>query len=207
MINKSIVFFDFDGVILDSMPVRDVGFRETLKAYDSALVEELIKFHRDNGGLSRFVKFKYFFENILHQSISDASLKELADQFSVIMRQELSKEKYMIQDSVDYIKKTASSKQLHIVSGSEHNELNYLCQQLDLAQYFISIDGSPTPKNKLVSNLIAKYHYNKNEIVLIGDSVNDYEAAQTNGIDFYGYNDVSLKAYAKQYITTFAELK
>ena len=48
------VLWDFDGVILDSMKVRDWGFREIFKNYDNKKVEQLIDYHNLNGGLSRY---------------------------------------------------------------------------------------------------------------------------------------------------------
>lgn len=35
------ILFDFDGVILDSMPIRSYGFREILKDYDGNLVNRI----------------------------------------------------------------------------------------------------------------------------------------------------------------------
>ena len=58
-------------VILDSMPVRDLGFRKVLEKFNKVDVDKLIKFHNINGGLSRFVKIKYFFNDILKTEISE----------------------------------------------------------------------------------------------------------------------------------------
>jgi beta-phosphoglucomutase-like phosphatase (HAD superfamily) len=59
------VIWDFDGVIIDSMPIRGQGFEEIFKDFAAVHVEELMRYHRANGGLSRFVKIRYFFEVIL----------------------------------------------------------------------------------------------------------------------------------------------
>lgn len=59
MYNKNILW-DFDGVILDSLAVRDYGFREIFKDFDKAAVEKLIEYHSINSGLSRFHKIRYF---------------------------------------------------------------------------------------------------------------------------------------------------
>ena len=67
-------------------------------------------------------------------------------------------------------------------TGSDKLELRFLCKELKIAQYFNSIHGSPTPKNQLVSNLLDTYQYDKEHTCLIGDSVNDYEAAEYNKI-------------------------
>ena len=44
------------------------------------------------------------------------------------------------------------------------------------------------------------------EVVFIGDSINDYEAAVYNEIDFVGYNNIELKEKQIQYITSFKTL-
>lgn len=122
------------------------------------------------------------------------------------MRQSLSDKKYLINDTVNFIKNNYKKYNFHIVSGSEHNELNFLCQKLDLSQSFISINGSPMPKNQLIKNLLKSYNYNINQTILIGDSINDYEAASVNKIDFYGFNNENLRDKSKIYIEDWNNL-
>lgn len=45
----------------------------------------------------------------------------------------------------------------------------------------------------MVKNLLEKENYKKTETILIGDSVNDYEAAKINNIKFYGFNNLELR--------------
>jgi HAD superfamily hydrolase (TIGR01549 family) len=197
------ILFDFDGVILDSMPVRDFGFREIFKEFDKELVEKLIEYNNLNGGLSRYVKIRYFYEELLGEYISEEKVQELAQKFSEIMRKELPNKKYMIEETVKFIEDNYKKYNLHIVSGSDGNELRYLCKELEIDKFFLSIDGSPTPKNNLVSNVLVKNNYLVNETILIGDSINDYEAAKVNNIDFYGYNNFALKKLSNFYIDNF----
>lgn len=197
------ILWDFDGVIIDSLAVRDYGFREIFKDFDKVLVEKLIEYHSINGGLSRFHKIRYFFNEILKKDIDDKEVKAYADRFSLIMREELVKSKYLILDSVNFIKENYKKYNFHIVSGSEHDELNFLCQKLQINHYFHSINGSPTTKIELVKNLLIKESYKKSETILIGDSINDYEAAKENNIAFYGYNNKTLKDVSREYINSF----
>lgn len=197
------ILWDFDGVIIDSMAIREYGFREIFKNFDKQSVDKLIQYHNNNGGLSRFHKIEYFFSNILKQNITQNEILQYADKFTTIMRQELINPKHLIIETVKFIKNNYKNYNFHIVSGSENNELNYLCKKLNLSQYFISIHGSPTPKNNLVSTIITDYNYSLNETILIGDSINDYEAAKINNIDFYGYNNKSLENKSKIYLNNF----
>ena len=68
------ILFDFDGVILDSMPIRDYGFKKIFKAFDDDLVNKLLEYHNQNGGLSRYVKIKYFYNKLLKQEILEEKI-------------------------------------------------------------------------------------------------------------------------------------
>lgn len=199
------IIWDFDGVILDSLAVRDYGFREIFRGFERAHIEELIAYHHRNGGLSRFHKIAYFFDEIVREPISDDEVARYAARFSEIMRRELSHPNYLIHDSLEFIKQNHKAMRFHIASGSEHNELNFLCQNLGIAQYFHSIHGSPTPKIDLLAQILSQNRYESRDCLLIGDSVNDYEAARANAIAFYGYNNPSLRELGAGYIESFGD--
>lgn len=199
------ILFDFDGVILDSMPVREQGFREIFAEYDHILVDKLLQYHHLNGGLSRYVKIKYFFEELLKEPISEEKISEIAMQFSALMRQELTKETYLIGETIEFLERQYETYNFHIVSGSDQEELQFLTKKLGIDGYFITINGSPAPKTLLVKTLMISHKYKDAETILIGDSVNDYEASRDNNIDFYGYNNDSLRHLSKRYIGTFED--
>ena len=198
-----IILWDFDGVIIDSNSVREFGFREVLKEFDSEQVEQLIDFHNANGGWSRYVKFRYFYEEILKRQISESQVQELADSFSSIMVDRLPNPELLIQETVRFIQEMNSQgKEMHIVSGSDGNELRSLCEQLELSKYFLSINGSPTPKSALVKAIIDNSNISASQYCLIGDAMNDYDAAIQNEIQFFGYNNKELMNYG-DYINKF----
>jgi phosphoglycolate phosphatase-like HAD superfamily hydrolase len=122
------------------------------------------------------------------------------------MRVKLTDKTFLIKETCDFISKHHKDYNLHIVSGSDEMELKFLCQELGLFNYFKSIHGSPTPKNELVKNLLTNTNYIKEKSILIGDAINDYEAAINNGISFWGYNNEALKVLAP-YIESFPEFE
>jgi len=204
------ILWDFDGVILDSMKVRDWGFEEIFKKFSDEEVEKLLKYHRKNGGLSRYVKIRYFFEEIKKEIIDESTVLKYASNFSKLMKEKLVEEENLIKDSVRFIKNNYKAYNFHIVSGSDQEELRFLNSELGIDKYFISIHGSPTPKKQLVSDLMLSSDYKKEETCLIGDSINDYDAAINNGIKFYGYNNedlISDKILIKSYIKSFEYFK
>lgn len=197
------IFWDFDGVILDSMSVRNFGFEEIFKDYNKADVEALLIYHISNGGLSRYVKIRYFFNNILKQEITDQEVLAFASSFSSIMKKELVNKNNLILSTVNFIKNNYSNYKFHIVSGSDQEELRFLCEQLNISKFFLTINGSPTHKNELVNQLLKTYTYHPNNCCLIGDSINDLEAADVNNIAFFGFNSEVLKQKKVNYINSF----
>jgi len=199
------ILFDFDGVIIDSMPIKTAGFRKIFEEYDAETVKPLLDFHNLNGGLSRYVKIKYFFEDVLDTPIEDIEIMRYANRFSEIVKEELNNPEHLIAEVVQFIRDNQENFNFHIVSGADEQELNYLCEQLNIAQYFKSIHGSPTHKNELVKQVMKENSYLKTETILIGDSINDLEAAEVNKIGFYAYNNADLRPLSANYIETMAD--
>jgi phosphoglycolate phosphatase-like HAD superfamily hydrolase len=196
------ILWDFDGVILDSIRIKGDGFMELFQNHNIADVQILEQYHYANGGVSRFEKIKYFYNQILNKDISEDEILKLAGVFSNIIETKIFDKTNLIEDSLSFIKKNYLKYNFHIVSGAEHNELNSLCKHFIIDKYFISILGSPITKNTLVKNIISDYEYNNDQVILIGDSKTDYVAAKKNKIIFYGYNNTELKKFGN-YIEKF----
>ena len=200
------ILFDFDGVLVDSMHIRDLGYREIFKDFSIDLVNQLIKYHRINGGLSRYVKIRYFYEKLLGREISDNKVDQLAEQFSAIMRPKLKDRSIIINEALSFVKRCYKKIPLHIVSGSEQDELRCVCEFIEIGSYFLTIEGSPTSKNDLVSSVLSSYGYDSEKTILIGDTINDYDAAKSNKVIFYAYNNGSIKDLCDRYIYSFDEV-
>jgi phosphoglycolate phosphatase-like HAD superfamily hydrolase len=188
------IFWDFDGVILNSNVVRDKGFETVLSGFPKEEVDKLMSFHRKNGGLSRYVKFRYFFEEIKGEEISEEEINKWAAKFSVIMLNSLKDKSLLIRETNTFIKENYKNYQMHIVSGSDQTELRELCKSLEIEHFFKSIHGSPTPKNDLVKMIIERHNYEPANGILIGDSINDYEAAKVNDLHFQAFGNKELES-------------
>lgn len=200
------IIWDFDGVILDSMKVRELGFKKVLSNFPENEVNLLLDFHSKNGGLSRYVKFRYFFQEIRKEGFTEEKITGLARAYSQIMRKSLLSKDKLIREVLQFIKNNNKRFNMHIVSGSDEEELRFLCKKLEISEFFISIHGSPTSKIDNVRDLIKNHAYSGKETCLIGDSVNDYDAAKENNIKFLGYNNPDLLHFEVDYIQSFSGL-
>ncbi|MDO6746298.1 HAD family hydrolase [Gilvimarinus sp. 1_MG-2023] len=198
----STLIFDFDGVILDSNHIKEEGFRHLFKSYGEDNTRKIVEYHRANGGLSRYHKIRYFFNTLLGKPVDDDTVERLANQFSEITMRLLTAPELRIEDTIQFIKHMHLKKRMFIASASDEQDLKILCRHHGIETKFDGIFGSPKTKEAIVSDIIKSR--DSNECVLIGDSLNDINAAQHNDIAFVGYNNYSLsKTYP--YINQFVE--
>jgi len=142
---------------------------------------------------------------LLNKKINEEKILYFAKKYSELTKQELANEKYLIKDSIDFIKENYKKYNIHIASGADENDLKYICDKLELTKYFVSINGSPTKKSEIIKSILESNDYKKSETVMIGDSINDYEAAKYSGIEFYGYNNDNL--IKKTYLNSINNIK
>lgn len=93
----------------------------------------------------------------------------------------------------------------HIVSGSAQHELRKICDALGIRSYFGEVLGSPTAKVELVRDLINSLGLDIERTGLVGDSVNDYEAAVENKLRFFGFRNDGLRGFGS-YLEQIKEL-
>ena len=201
--NYKTILWDFDGVILNSNIIRTKGFIEIFKDFPNNYTAQLVKYHEEMGGLSRYHKIEYFFTKIVKKKIKQDEIFFYAEKYKSFILNNLVNKRFIINETLDYIKQNRNIFSMHIVSASDENELKQICKELEIDSFFCSIHGSPTSKKENIMSLLKFNKLTKREVVLIGDSINDYEAAVHNKIDFVGYNNIELKKKQIQYISTF----
>mgnify|MGYP001177700692 CR=1 FL=1 len=184
------IIFDFDGVILDSNNVKTVAFKNISKRFGECESNALVNYHIKNGGVSRFLKIKWFVENILKTKNEDL-IRDLVEEYG----NEVSKsfESCAFRTNLFQLKKKLRGTKWSIASGGKQDEIVNLLEKKSLLEIFDNgIYGSPTPKMEIVKKTIFNTESNeKNKFVLIGDSFYDYECAKENGIKFIFASDWS----------------
>ena len=183
---KSLIF-DCDGVILNSNKIKSDAFRKVLKKFNQNAVNEFITYHKANGGISRYVKFEYFLNNILprYEKIKinkELLLKQFLEKYSsecklLLCKSEVTKnlkELRIISGTIPWL----------IVSGGDQNELIEVFKYKKINSYFNGgIYGSPDKKNIIVQRAIMNRTI-KFPALMFGDSKLDYDVAKANDIDF-----------------------
>jgi len=175
--------FDCDGVILDSNKFKSNAFAEALPNEPPDLVAEFVQYHKQNGGISRYEKFRYYFEEMKKQVEAEAEIDKALNNFAAIVSEGLLKCNY-IPGVVEIIRELFNlNKRLFVVSGSDEKELIQVFRQRGIDHYFENIYGSPDNKVKNTRKVISSINATKNGL-FFGDSKSDYNASKTFGLDF-----------------------
>ncbi len=183
--NYNAIFFDCDGVILNSNKIKTIAFKIATKEYEEKFSNDLISYHLLNGGISRYEKFNYFLSSIFPIKSSlekETALKNLLNLYS--------KESIngLLNSEVTFGLKTLREVTIgipwYIVSGGDQDELNFVFQKKEIKKYFDGgIFGSPDKKDKILRREIKKNDIRLPSLFL-GDSKLDHEVAILNGLEF-----------------------
>lgn len=180
------VFFDFDGVILDSVSIKTRAFAAMFRSYGIDVERKVVAYHLDNGGISRFEKFRYYYETILATQISKKTLTELNQQFSEIIMAEILAAPF-IKGALNCLEELQHRNiPTFVVSGVPDTELRMIVKKRRLADYFVEVHGSPKSKKSQISDIGLRWKLNLSECLMIGDALTDYEAADATGTMFLG---------------------
>lgn len=176
--------FDCDGVVLDSNEVKTDGFRMALDGYPADKVEALLDFHRQHGGESRYVKFEYFFRDLLGRDDIGGLVEELVKRFEQLIGAGLMTcpEIPGARAMLDWFNGIGTP--CIMISGAAQVELRDVLERRGLASYFEGIYGSPPSKMEQLENLRKEHELPISNAVFFGDSSTDLEAAMAFGIDF-----------------------
>jgi phosphoglycolate phosphatase-like HAD superfamily hydrolase len=177
------IFFDCDGVILDSNEVKSSAFAEALEDEPPELIEEFIKYHKENGGVSRYTKFSYYFSHIRGMRDFDEKYQEALARYEALTRERLLDCSYIpgVLPFLHSLKE--SGKRLYVVSGGAEAELHEVFMKRGIFHLFDGIYGSPKNKIENMEEIMSSKGRFDNG-VYFGDANSDRVAAEMFGARF-----------------------
>ncbi len=176
------VIFDFDGVILESTQVKIDAFREMFKGYPDQ-VDAIVDYHIDNGGISRFVKFRHIYKNMINEPLSELREQELGDMFTELSLQKVLTVPY-VKGAQEFLESARGNYRCFVASGTPHDELDEVVSRRQMGGYFDGVYGSPETKYNIIQQILQQYELNKEEVVFVGDANSDRLAAREADVDF-----------------------
>jgi len=176
------VFFDFDGVILESVSIKDNAFRD-LFAHLPQHLDRILEHHRRHLGRSRFEKFEWIYRELLGRSLDEDESQVLGERFSALVRSQMLSCP-MVPGAGDLLRALQGRFECLVVSATPQDELERIIDERELGAFFCEVCGSPPGKNEIFTALLERRGLEPREVLAIGDGLSDYRAAEASGVHF-----------------------
>ena len=178
------IILDFDGVILESVSVKTEAFRK-LFSHIPKFVDQIVEFHVNNGGMSRYDKFRYIYSNILNETLTEEQFTYLCQSFSELVYEGVIKSKF-VEGTMNFLEKNYHKLPLYIISATPEDELIKIINERAIQKYFIKIYGAPKVKSDCIKDILNITNYPSNQVIFVGDAINDWKAARNTNTRFIG---------------------
>ncbi len=189
---KDIIFFDFDGTIVDSAPGIKESVRYALSHFgiDETREEMLNLFI----GPPLFDAFSKYYN--MNKEDADKAVEKYRENY----KGNNALEHFLVYEGVENMLKKLKSEgfTLCIASAKPTPYIKRMLDSVDLSKYFYFINGASFDETKrtktaVIEETIEINNFPKERILMVGDRENDVTGAKNCGIDIlgvlYGYGD------------------
>ena len=177
------IFFDFDGVIAESVSAKTEAFREMYLQHGDYIANRVVTYHISHGGVSRYEKFRHWEKAFFNKDINDAEVQILAQDFSDRVMQKVI-ESEEVTGAYNFIKKYNKALKFWVITGTPTTEIKIIANKRGLKDFFIGFHGSPENKVYWTEYLIKKFKLNRSETLFLGDATTDRDAAKFSKLHF-----------------------
>jgi phosphoglycolate phosphatase-like HAD superfamily hydrolase len=176
------IFWDFDGVIKDSVKVKSDAFGQLFLPFGKEVLKKVRDHHKANGGMSRFEKLPIYLEwsgEGLEQKIIDKYEKK----FSQMVKQRVIDSGW-VEGVLNYLENNYQRQKFFLITATPQQEIEKILSMLNIKHFFKKVIGSPTEKGEAIKQLLYRYKITPNQTIMIGDAITDYNAATENRVSF-----------------------
>lgn len=178
--NADLVFWDFDGVIKESVDVKTRAFERLFAEYGPDVQARVRAHHEANGGMTRSEKIPVYLQ-FAGQTPTPERVEELSVRFGDLVRDAVIDSAW-VPGAEDYIRRNPNGQRFVVVSATPQQELEYILAALNVAEAFDAVFGAPTSKRDAIGTTLARTGTPPDRAVMIGDAGADLDAAFAHGV-------------------------
>ena len=176
------IFWDFDGVIKDSVKVKTEGYEKLFAPFGEKVVKRVNRHHEDHGGVSRYEKIPLYL-GWAGESTDSAQVQKFCDRFSNLVQQAVIDSPW-VSGAYEYLKSNHARQCFILMTGTPQEEIEWILQSLDITHFFREVYGAPKTKAAIIDDVLQRLKYTPEQALVIGDSRTDLEAAEQNNVAF-----------------------
>jgi phosphoglycolate phosphatase-like HAD superfamily hydrolase len=184
MKQTKVIILDFDGVIVESVGIKDRAFIELYQGHPDH-IDAIMSYHLAHNATIRFIKFKYISENILKRTYRLEDERLLSNRFSDLIFKEIVACPF-VPGALEFLKNFHGELPLYLVSISPQTELMRILEKRNLTRYFFEVFSSDWKKVDAIKHILHKENIQNTQAIFIGDTYEDYQAALATEVNFVG---------------------
>lgn len=177
-----VVFWDFDGVIKDSVVAKSVAFEQLFLPYGKDLANRVRQHHEAHGGVSRYKKMPIYLDWAGEPGTAE-QVEKFCDRFARLVRQSVI-ESAWVPGVREYLQDRYARQHFVLVTATPQAEILQILDALDIAYCFREVHGFPTPKDKAIRDVLPRFQCPSEQALVVGDSEADFDAATVNNVPF-----------------------
>jgi phosphoglycolate phosphatase-like HAD superfamily hydrolase len=182
LLSKDIIFWDFDGVVKDSIEIKSQAFEQLFLPYGEELAIRVRLHHESNGGLSRFEKIPLYLSWITDKPCP-LKISHMCSKYSQLVRQSVIDSPW-VNGVREYLKLNYKNQLFILLTATPQDEIEDILLRIDLYDCFMDILGAPKTKDLSMRLILDTYRRSPDKALMIGDSEIDFLASQANSVPF-----------------------
>jgi len=179
-----VILLDFDGVILDSVPIKDQAFLNLFSDYSVEVQENARRFWASTRGMDRSKRIQQGFWECANIKPSGSDLTSLIRRYKVDIERSLISAPW-IQGAIEFLS-TPQTCPIFIVSAAPQIEVCNIVTSRGIDRYIHSVFGGPSSKISNIKTIFAKLDQKPEQAIFVGDTLSDFEVAAALFIPFVG---------------------
>jgi phosphoglycolate phosphatase-like HAD superfamily hydrolase len=179
------IFFDFDGVLVESMEVKIEAFRSLYAPYGREIEEKAFAHYLANTGINRGIRITECHRAFLGRELSEAEVRTLSNRFGELVEDRVVACAW-VPGARAVLERWSGKLPLFLVSATPNAELARILERRGMTRYFTSVHGSPPDKITVIGRLLEEHGWSGEQVLMVGDGPPDYRAAAANGVAFVG---------------------
>lgn len=178
-----IVFWDFDGVIKNSVSAKGDAYVELFQSDVEGISSRIMSHHLSNGGVSRFEKIPLYMQ-WAGIELDPTILQTYLERYSEIVFKRVVESEW-IPGVLGALKRGGSSSNI-LVTATPESEIRDILLDLGIYNLFDRVYGAPTEKLFAIEAIMEECpSHQARDLIFIGDSPSDYSAARKAGVRFF----------------------
>ena len=179
---KQVIFWDFDGVIKDSVAAKSLGYEKLFLPFGEEVVKLVNQHHEAHGGVSRYNKIPLYLD-WAGEPANPIQIQDFCHRFSNLVQQAVIDSPW-VPGVHKYLKSNHVRQDFILITATPQEEIEQILHTLELTSYFREMHGAPKTKSNVVKDALKRLHYSLDQALVIGDSETDFDAAKQNNVAF-----------------------